>query len=117
MAASKQQTIYLRLEIRTRLFCVCQPLNREPDLSFVIGAVEKMIPHMRQGQIVSLESTTYPGTTEEVIRPLLEAQNFIIGENCFLVYSPEREDPANPNYSTTSIPKVLEEYLFARTLE
>lgn len=91
------------------IICVPTPLDdhREPDLSFVCGSLELIIPHLRNGQIACLESTTYPGTTEEVLRPMLEGAGFDIGENFFLAYSPEREDPGNPDYSTRTIPKVV----------
>lgn len=91
------------------IICVPTPLNKskEPDLSYVISTMECILPYLLQGQTLSLESTTYPGTTEEIIRPMLEKQGFTIGENFFLVYSPEREDPGNPNFSTKNIPKVL----------
>jgi len=90
------------------ILCVPTPLNkyREPDLSFVLDTVENLAPHMRSGQVMSLESTTYPGTTDEELAPRLEARGFTIGETAFLVYSPEREDPGNANFSTHSIPKV-----------
>ena len=90
------------------LLCVPTPLteHREPDLSFVIGTVEALLPHLRAGQIMSLESTTYPGTTEEELRPRIEARGFTIGRDYFLVFSPEREDPGNPAFSTRTIPKV-----------
>jgi UDP-N-acetyl-D-glucosamine dehydrogenase len=90
------------------ILCVPTPLNdhREPDLSYVVGSVDQVVPHMRAGQVLSLESTTYPGTTEEELRPRLEAAGFTVGEDVFLVYSPEREDPGNPDFSTRAIPKV-----------
>ena len=90
------------------ILCVPTPLNkyREPDLSYVIGSLETILPHLKAGQMVSLESTTYPGTTEEELQPRIEARNFKIGEDFFLVYSPEREDPGNPDFNTHSIPKV-----------
>lgn len=90
------------------IICVPTPLDRhrEPDMSFVIGTMETLAPHLRPGQVVSLESTTYPGTTEEELRPRIEERSFSIGEDIFLVYSPEREDPANPNFDTKTIPKV-----------
>ena len=91
------------------IICVPTPLDehREPDLSFVIGTLESVLPHLRAGQVVSLESTTYPGTTEEELRPRLEQAGFTIGEDLFLVYSPEREDPGNARFTTRSIPKVV----------
>jgi len=91
------------------IICVPTPLkeHREPDISFVTGTMDSITPHMRRGQAVSLESTTYPGTTEEELRPRLEQAGFNIGTDCFLVYSPEREDPGNPNFTTSTIPKVV----------
>jgi UDP-N-acetyl-D-glucosamine dehydrogenase len=91
------------------VICVPTPLNahREPDLSFVIGTVEAIVPHLRPGQIVSLESTTYPGTTEEELRPRIEARGLRVGEDVFLVFSPEREDPGNRQFNTRTIPKVV----------
>jgi UDP-N-acetyl-D-glucosamine dehydrogenase len=90
------------------ILCVPTPLDdhREPDLSFVIDTLESLLPHMRKGQIISLESTTYPGTTEEELKPRIESKGFKIGEDVFLVYSPEREDPGNPDFTTHTIPKV-----------
>lgn len=91
------------------IICVPTPLNahREPDLSFVINTVQAILPHFRTGQLLSLESTTWPGTTDEELAPRLEAQGFIPGHNCALVFSPEREDPGNPDYGTQDIPKVI----------
>lgn len=90
------------------IICVPTPLDkhREPDLSFVINTTEALLPHLRKGQIISLESTTYPGTTDEELLPRVEDKGFKVGENIFLVFSPEREDPGNPNYNTRTIPKV-----------
>jgi len=90
------------------IICVPTPLNafREPDLSFILGTADAIVPHMRKGQIVSLESTTYPGTTDEELKPRIEAHGLEVGSDVFLVYSPEREDPGNPVYKTRSIPKV-----------
>ncbi|WP_038035495.1 nucleotide sugar dehydrogenase [Thermopetrobacter sp. TC1] len=91
------------------ILCVPTPLDvhREPDLSFVTSTLEAILPHLRPGQVVSLESTTWPGTTEEVIRPPIEARGLHVGEEIFVVYSPEREDPGNPRFGTRDIPKVL----------
>ena len=91
------------------IICVPTPLDRhrEPDLSFVVNTVKSVLPYLRNGQVVSLESTTYPGTTEEVVRPLIESRGFRIGEDIHLVYSPEREDPGNALFSTKTIPKVV----------
>ncbi|CAH2032350.1 nucleotide sugar dehydrogenase [Trichlorobacter ammonificans] len=90
------------------IICVPTPLNkyREPDLSFVIDTTEALVPHLRAGQIVSLESTTYPGTTDEELRPRIESTGLVVGRDIFLVYSPEREDPGNPDFHTRTIPKV-----------
>jgi UDP-N-acetyl-D-glucosamine dehydrogenase len=91
------------------ILCVPTPLNtfREPDLSFIFTTIDALCPYLKKGQIVSLESTTYPGTTEEELRPRIEAKNFKIGEDIFLVFSPEREDPGRKNFSTKTIPKVV----------
>ncbi len=91
------------------IICVPTPLDkhREPDLSFVISTTESLLPHLRPGHLVALESTTYPGTTEEELLPRIESQGLRIGHDVFLVYSPEREDPGNPNYTTRDIPKVV----------
>ena len=91
------------------ILCVPTPLNahREPDMSFVIDTVNSLCPHLRAGQVMSLESTTYPGTTEEELAPRIQKQGFKLGENYFLVYSPEREDPGNPDFTTQTIPKVV----------
>jgi len=90
------------------IICVPTSLNRhrEPDLSFVIKTTESLAPHLRKGQAVSLESTTYPGTTEEEIKPIIERRGLVVGKDIFLVYSPEREDPGNPEFYTQKIPKV-----------
>lgn len=90
------------------ILCVPTPLNRhrEPDLSYVRHTIESLQPYLRRGQMISLESTTYPGTTEEELRSRIEKSGFIIGKDVFLVYSPEREDPGNPIYHTENIPKV-----------
>ncbi|MTJ02273.1 nucleotide sugar dehydrogenase [Idiomarina piscisalsi] len=91
------------------LLCVPTPLNkyREPDLSYVVSTVNSLVPHIRKNQVMSLESTTYPGTTEEELLPRIEKQGFTVGKDYFLVYSPEREDPGNPNFETRTIPKVV----------
>lgn len=91
------------------ILCVPTPLgtHHEPDLSFVINTINSITPYLRSGQILSLESTTYPGTTEEEIRPRIESKEFTIGEDIFLVYSPEREDPGNQKFATHNIPKIV----------
>ncbi len=113
-AASAQGTFvpttdYSRVsEVDALIFCVPTPLNehREPDLSFVINSLLSVLPYLKAGQVLSLESTTYPGTTNEELRPRIEERGFTIGQDFFLVFSPEREDPNNPKYSTNTIPKV-----------
>ncbi|MGE8493370.1 nucleotide sugar dehydrogenase [Comamonas sp.] len=96
-------------EVDALVICVPTPLDkhREPDLSFIRNTVETALPHMREGQLLSLESTTWPGTTEEVLAPRLLSRGLIPGQNCALVFSPEREDPGNPHYGTKDIPKVI----------
>ena len=91
------------------LMCVPTPLSkyREPDLSYVEATVDTIKAHLRPGQLVVLESTTYPGTTAEVIVPALEETGLRAGEDFFVAYSPEREDPGNENFETATIPKVV----------
>ncbi|MEG0858028.1 MAG: UDP-N-acetyl-D-glucosamine 6-dehydrogenase [Pseudomonas sp.] len=91
------------------ILCVPTPLNkyREPDMSFVINTTDAIKPYLRQGQVISLESTTYPGTTEEELLPRVQENGLIVGKDIFLVYSPEREDPGNANFETRTIPKVI----------
>jgi UDP-N-acetyl-D-glucosamine dehydrogenase len=91
------------------LVCVPTPLrkSREPDISFVLSALENLLPWLRRGQLLVLESTTYPGTTEEVIQPSLEGKGFTVGQDFFLAFSPERVDPGNTTFTTATIPKVV----------
>lgn len=91
------------------ILCVPTPLNkyREPDLSFVLDTTDSLVPHLRAGQLISLESTTYPGTTDEELKPRIESRGLVVGKDVFLVFSPEREDPGNPNFTTRTIPKVV----------
>jgi UDP-N-acetyl-D-glucosamine dehydrogenase len=91
------------------LICVPTPLNRhrEPDLSYVERTAEAIAPQLRAGQLIVLESTTYPGTTAELLRPILERGGLKSGRDFFLAYSPEREDPGNPKFETSTIPKVV----------
>jgi len=91
------------------LMCVPTPLNahREPDISYVEVTTQTIAQHLRKGQLVVLESTTYPGTSEEVVRPILEKSGLRAGVDFAIAYSPEREDPGNINFSTNSIPKVV----------
>ncbi len=95
-------------EVDAIIICVPTPLNvhREPDLSFVINTIESVLPYIRKDQVISLESTTYPGTTEEELRPRIENAGLAIGTDLFLIYSPEREDPGNKDFTTSSTPKV-----------
>ncbi len=91
------------------ILCVPTPLNkfREPDISFVIKTVDALQPFLRAGQVISLESTTYPGTTEEELMPRVQSAGLQVGADIFLVYSPEREDPGNQDFGTRTIPKVV----------
>ena len=95
-------------QVDALIICVPTPLtrSREPDLSYVIDTVESLLPFLRPGQLISLESTTYPGTTEEELMPRLQSRGFTIGEDLFLVFSPEREDPGNAKFNTQTIPKI-----------
>jgi UDP-N-acetyl-D-glucosamine dehydrogenase len=90
------------------IICVPTPLDRyrQPDLRFVLGTMDALVPQLHAGQVVSLESTTYPGTTEEELRPRIESAGLRIGEDVFLVFSPEREDPGNIDFETRTIPKI-----------
>ncbi len=96
-------------KVDTINICVPTPLRktREPDLSFVIGAIDSLIPHMRAGQLLILESTTYPGTTDEVVLPKLRAAGLEPGRDVEVAFSPERTDPGNKLFDTRSIPKVV----------
>ena len=91
------------------IICVPTPLTiqREPDLSHVRAAADAIAPHLRAGQLISLESTTYPGTTEEEIIPRVAQKRLTVGKDIFVCFSPEREDPGNARFPTHSIPKVL----------
>lgn len=91
------------------LVCVPTPLgkHREPDLTYVEKTAEAIAKHMRPGQLVVLESTTYPGTTREELVPRFEAQGFACGKDVFVAFSPEREDPGNPKFHTRNIPKLV----------
>ena len=91
------------------LICVPTPLtaNREPDMSFVVGSCESLVPHLRAGQMIVLESTTYPGTTTDVMKPILERSGLVADRDFWLAFSPEREDPNNQDFQTSTIPKVV----------
>jgi UDP-N-acetyl-D-glucosamine dehydrogenase len=99
-------------ELRTAdaiLICVPTPLtsHREPDLSFVEGTARAILPNLRRGQLIVLESTSFPGTTRDIVKPILQESKLISGRDFFIAYSPEREDPGNVQFSTKAIPKVV----------
>ena len=102
-------------EVDAILICVPTPLDehREPDMSFVVDTAKMIAKHLRKDQLVTLESTTYPGTTDEILKPLFEnaakagKNKFQVGKDFYLAFSPEREDPNNPDFSTVTIPKVI----------
>ena len=96
-------------EVDAIIICVPTPLNdnREPDMSFIVNTAQEIKKYLRPGQLVTLESTTYPGTTDEVLLPTFSHDDFTVGKDFFLAYSPEREDPNNPHYHTATIPKVV----------
>ena len=89
--------------------CVPTPLRKtkDPDVSYIVAAVHEIAPRLRRGQLVVLESTTYPGTTDELVRPMLEEHGMRAGKDYFLAFSPERIDPGNPKFHTRNIPKVV----------
>jgi len=106
-------TDFARLsEVESILICVPTPLSehREPDLSYVIATAKIISKHLEKGHLIILESTTYPGTTDEVLLPILEETGLNAGKDFFLAYSPEREDPGNERFSTAKIPKVVGGY-------
>lgn len=94
------------------LICVPTPLSdsRDPDLTYVINTTKAIAKTLRPGQLIVLESTTYPGTTKDVMLPILEKSGLKAGEDFFLAYSPEREDPGNPDFTAGTIPKVVGGY-------
>jgi UDP-N-acetyl-D-glucosamine dehydrogenase len=96
-------------ECNAILICVPTPLNkyREPDLSYIIDTTEVVAKYLRNDQLIVLESTTYPGTTNEIMKPILEKSGLVCGEDFYLAYSPEREDPGNINFTTSTMPKVV----------
>lgn len=96
-------------EVDVAIVCVPTPIgaHREPDLSFVVDTTREIAKRLRPGQLVILESTTFPGTTREVMKPILESSGLRSGSDFFLAYSPEREDPGNADFGTASIPKVV----------
>ncbi|MEM3434100.1 MAG: NAD(P)-binding domain-containing protein [Candidatus Methanomethyliaceae archaeon] len=94
------------------LICVPTPLNRhrEPDMTFIFNTARTISRHLRKGQLIVLESTTYPGTTDEDLRSILEESGLKAGQDFFFAYSPEREDPGNRDYRTDNIPKIVGGY-------
>ena len=96
-------------EIDAVIICVPTPLtpNREPDLTFVERTAASIAPHVQKDQLIVLESTTWPGTTLEIVKPILERPGLLSGKDFFLAFSPEREDPGNSDFSTRTIPKVV----------
>src|SRR6516164_912025 len=96
-------------ELDVVVICVPTPLghHREPDLSFVIKTTQEIVRRLHRGQLIVLESTTYPGTTSEIVRPILESTGLKSGRDFFLAFSPEREDPGNVQFQTSGIPKIV----------
>ena len=99
-------------EMDCLIICVPTPLDvhEKPDMSYVEAASNDISKNMKKGQLIVLESTTYPGTTKELVKPILEKSGLIAGEDFFLAYSPEREDPGNKEFSVSKIPKVMGGY-------
>ncbi len=89
--------------------CVPTPLSKTktPDIAAIVGAIESLAPHLHPGQLVVLESTSYPGTTEEILRPAIEARGLVVGEDVFLAFAPERVDPGNARFGTRNTPKLV----------
>ena len=96
-------------ELDTINICVPTPLRKtkDPDMSYIVSAVEGIAKHLHPGMLIVLESTTYPGTTDEVVQPMLEEQGLKAGVDFFLAFSPERVDPGNPTFQTHNVPKVV----------
>jgi len=96
-------------ELDTINICVPTPLRKtkDPDMSYIVSAVEAIAKHLHKGMLIVLESTTYPGTTDEVVQPLLEATGLNAGVDFFIAFSPERVDPGNPTFQTHNVPKVV----------
>lgn len=107
LVATDDVTLAVKADVL--IICVPTPLSRhrEPDISYISGTLDQIAPYLRRGHVISLESTTYPGTTEEVIQPRVEEAGLVPGEDVFLVYSPEREDPGNQDFNTSNTPKVV----------
>ena len=96
-------------ELDTVNICVPTPLRKtkDPDMSYIVAACQEIAKHLHPGMLIILESTTYPGTTDELLLPMLERSDLKVGEDFFLCFSPERVDPGNPNFQTANIPKVV----------
>ena len=96
-------------EADTVNICVPTPLRKtkDPDLSYVVSAAEQVVKYLHRDMLIVLESTTYPGTTDELLVPMFREKGFTVGKDVFLAFSPERVDPGNPQYGTKSIPKVV----------
>src|SRR4029079_2877392 len=103
------QSLAAVADLDTVNICVPTPLrkNKDPELSYVIAGVEVIRNHIRPGQLIILESTTYPGTTREIVLPILQESGLKVGRDFFLAYSPERVDPGNQQFTTRNIPKVV----------
>ncbi len=97
------------MNVDTINICVPTPLRKtkEPDISYIVKSAEQIARYLKKGQLIILESTTYPGTTDEVLLPMFEAKGLKVGKDFFLAFSPERVDPANPQFNTRNIPKVV----------
>ena len=112
MKKNKGSATYKFSEIGDRdclIICVPTPLDKheQPDMSYIESASKEIGKSLRKGQLIVLESTTYPGTTREIVKPILEKSKLKAGEDFFLAYSPEREDPGNKEFSVSAIPKVM----------
>lgn len=96
-------------EVNAIILCIPTPLSvtAEPDLSYLINAADCLVPRLKKGQLIVLESSTYPGTTKDVLQPILEKSGFQIGKDLYLSYSPERMDPGSKDHSIKDIPKVV----------
>ena len=94
------------------IVCVPTPLTRhgQPELKHLIDSINSIKPYLKKGQLISIESTTYPGTTEEELIPVLNKEGYVVGKDIYVCYSPEREDPGNESYSTRTIPKIVGAY-------
>jgi len=105
--ATDDPKMYAKMD--TISICVPTPLSKtkDPDVSYILAAVEDVKKNMKKGTLVVLESTTYPGTTEDLIKPLLEEGNLTVGEDFYLAFSPERVDPGNATYTTKNTPRVV----------